>query len=73
MKYYANFLSASGNTSFIEPLEDTNKKRITKEIIEYAKAYHCWGSTVKWHVHDERDICVAEGLIQPNGRNMHIK
>lgn len=35
MKYYANFLINNG-TSFRNPLEDANLRRITKEIKEYA-------------------------------------
>lgn len=64
MKYYANF-SVNNGTSLRDPLEDTNLKRITKEIKEMAKGQiFCNPTNVgSFWVSDEKGNEITRGSV----------
>ena len=71
MKYYANF-RANDNTSFIKPIEGTNKYKLRNEIRAIAEGERFLGQDAAfgvWHTNDNgddvHDFC---GRILPNGQ-----
>lgn len=61
-KYFANF--NSNGTSLMQPLEDTNRNRIIKDIRECAEGNCYDNNSVRWWVEDEDGREVASGYIQ---------
>ena len=57
--YYANF-SCNNGTTLIEPLTDTNKQRIEKDIKSWVKAECFYGNKYHWWVEDEDGEIIKE-------------
>lgn len=57
--YYANF-SCNNGTTLREPLTDTNKQRLEKEIKGWVEAECFYGNNYHWWVEDENGSIIKE-------------
>lgn len=67
MKYFANF-KANNGTHYQNPIEDTNKARIIKDIRDIAEGNRFENSECSWLVWDETGTEVARGGCRSDGK-----
>lgn len=68
--YFANFYANNG-THYMNPITDTNKARLIKDIRLIAEGERFLGNTCSWRVWIESDgyyIKIASGGLNENGK-----
>lgn len=80
MIYYANF-NANNGTSFMAPIQGTNKNDLIKAIRSTAEAERFQGNSCSWYVFyvdyktykTSASICVASGGVDRKGKRYRDK